>query len=81
MPHKMSPLVTRLRALREERGWSQLRLADEAGVRQATVSLLESGKVRRLDTEVLDRLAAALKVTPLDLLANERPSPKRRTRR
>jgi transcriptional regulator with XRE-family HTH domain len=76
----MSPLVTRLRALREERGWSQLRLADEAGVRQATISLLESGKVRRLDTEVLDRLAAALRVTPLDLLANEPPSPKRRRR-
>jgi transcriptional regulator with XRE-family HTH domain len=74
----MSPLVTRLRALREERGWSQLRLADEAGVRQATISLLESGKVRRLDTEVLDRLAAALGVKPLDLLANEPPAPKRR---
>jgi transcriptional regulator with XRE-family HTH domain len=80
MPNMMSPLVTRLRALREERGWSQLRLADEAGVRQATISLLESGKVRRLDTDVLDRLAAALRVTPLELLANERPSSKRRRR-
>jgi transcriptional regulator with XRE-family HTH domain len=76
----MSPLVTRVRALRQERGWSQLRLADEAGVRQATISLLESGKVRRLDTEVLDRLAAALKVSPLELLADERPSPRRRRR-
>lgn len=57
-----------------------MRLADEAGVRQATISLLESGKVRRLDTEVLDRLAAALKVSPLELLADERPSPRRRRR-
>jgi transcriptional regulator with XRE-family HTH domain len=49
-------------------GLSQLELADKAGVRQATISELESGKTRRLDFDVLERLAAALGVPATRLL-------------
>lgn len=58
----MSPLVLRLRELRSARGWSQRELSRIAGVRQATVSHLESGNVQTLDLTVLERLAKALKV-------------------
>jgi transcriptional regulator with XRE-family HTH domain len=57
--------------LREEAGLSQDALADLARVTQSTVSSLELGKGRRVDLDILDRLAAALGVSPLDLFANE----------
>lgn len=64
----MTPIRLRLRELRRARGWSQTELARRAGVRQATVSHLESGAAAKLSLEVLERLADALQVDPGYLL-------------
>jgi putative transcriptional regulator len=64
----MSPIQVTLREVRQAAGLSQLALADLAGVRQATISDLETGKTRRVDLDVLDRLARALRCEPGDLL-------------
>ena len=70
----MSSTRLRIRTLRERAGLTQAQLADRAGVRQATISELESGKDRRL-LEVIDKLARALKVEPGELLER---APRRR---
>lgn len=64
----MSPIRLRLAELREERGLSQQALGELAGVRQATISELESGKKQRLDFRILERLAVALRVEPGQLI-------------
>jgi transcriptional regulator with XRE-family HTH domain len=69
----------RLRELREDEGLSQQALADRAGVRQATISELESGAAQGAKFETLARLAGALGVEPADLF--ERTSVKRAARR
>lgn len=48
-----------IRSLREEKGWSQEKLALEAGMVTSHVSRIERGE-RRLPTERLDALASAL---------------------
>ena len=40
------------------------------GVRQATVSGLETGKTRRIEFDLLEKLAKVLKVKPAALLAD-----------
>jgi transcriptional regulator with XRE-family HTH domain len=60
----MTPLRVRLRELREAAGLSQGALAALANVRQATISTIETGKVRRFDADVMERLAKALGVPP-----------------
>ncbi len=77
----MSPTVVRLRDLRLAQHLSQAELGRRAKVRQATISALESGKTRRLDLAVLDRLAAALKVQAVALLGWEPGAPARRPSR
>jgi putative transcriptional regulator len=64
----MTPLRLRIRELRDEKGLSQQELGDLAGVRQATISELESGKAQRLDLKTLERLAIALDVEPGTLI-------------
>lgn len=71
----MSPLRFRLRELRDSKGWSQARLADEAGTRQATISDIETGRARRVEIALMERLAIALGVEPGELIVRE---PKRR---
>lgn len=56
----------RIAELREERGWSQMRLAEELGTTQATVSRLENGQ--GLTGEWMRRLATVFDVHPIDLL-------------
>lgn len=63
----MTPVVFRLLELRTAAGLTQAGLAAKAGVRQATVSELESSKGRRL-LVVMDKLARALGVEPGELL-------------
>lgn len=64
-------LARNLRRLRLAKGMTQEELADAAGLRQALISELESGKVDvRLDT--LQRLASALGTRPADLLDDGR---------
>jgi putative transcriptional regulator len=65
----MSPTRLRIRELRAARGWSQLQLADLAGTRKATLSEMETGKVRRVRLDTIDRLCRALGVQPGELLA------------
>ncbi|MBW8803804.1 MAG: helix-turn-helix transcriptional regulator [Catenulisporales bacterium] len=45
---------------RTAKGWSQRRLAEEAHVRQATISSLEAADVLHPTLETLDKLASAL---------------------
>jgi DNA-binding Xre family transcriptional regulator len=64
----MAPTRIRLKELREARGWTQLELAERAGVRQATISEMETGRAKRVGLDTLDRLARTLKVQPGELL-------------
>ena len=52
----------RLRALREERGWSQEEFADRAGLHRTYVSAVERG-VRNPTLSVLERLSKALGIS------------------
>lgn len=60
-------LAKNLRTLRLQKGWSQEAFADEAGIHRTYVSDLERG-ARNPTIIVVDKLAAALGVTPGRLL-------------
>ena len=62
-----STLSRRLRALRKKQGLTQVQLAKLAGVRQATISDWESGKVDVMDATLLHRVCRALGVSLVDL--------------
>ena len=64
----MTPIAIHLAALRHARGLSQAALGKRAGVRQATISGLETGRIRRVDLDILDRIARALDVEPGELI-------------
>lgn len=57
-----------IRALREEKGWTQEVLALEAGMATSYVSRIERGE-RRLPTTRLENLAAALGTSAADIYA------------
>lgn len=65
----MSPLELRfrLRELRERAGLSQDELAEKAGTHQSTIWRLETGASRRIDFDLLDRLARAVGVRAEEL--------------
>ncbi len=67
----MSPkrLSRMLKARREARGLTQAQLAKKAGVTEAYVSMLESGKRKAPSLPALQRLAKALGVPVTELLA------------
>ena len=85
----MSPLVLRVRDLREALGLTQAELAERAGVRRATVNRIENAKVTAIDLEVLEKLADALGVEPGFILvrspggtgSKSHPTKSRRSRR
>jgi transcriptional regulator with XRE-family HTH domain len=56
-------LQDRLKAAREKKGWSQRELARHAQMRYATISELENGKRRAMNTDTARRLARALGVS------------------
>lgn len=60
-------LVPGLRPLRERAGLSQQQLAESAGVRQATISDLETGVAAGIRRETVERIARALGVKPATL--------------
>lgn len=51
-----------VRDLRNQKGWTQQRLAHEAGITQATVSTLEAGR-RQPNMDSLQKIAKALGVS------------------
>jgi transcriptional regulator with XRE-family HTH domain len=57
-------IVLALRKAREARGITQVELAAAVKVRQATISDLERGETRRIDLDLLTRIAKALEVEP-----------------
>lgn len=73
----MSPLQFRIRELRLAREWSQEQLAEAARTSQSTISGLESGQNKRVDLEVIDRIAKALGVTAEELVVRETKRGKR----
>ncbi len=56
----MTPITLRVKQLREAKGWSQVHLAEEAGVRRATLSAIENNLTSGIDFETLEKLAKAL---------------------
>jgi transcriptional regulator with XRE-family HTH domain len=64
-------LTLNLKVCRERKELSQAQLAKAAGVRQATISRLETGKSRRIELDLLEKLAAVLGVKPASLLAKD----------
>lgn len=60
----------RIRELRRARDWSQQTLADKIHVSKVTISDLERGKMQ-LTLDYMRRIAAALGVTPGELLSIE----------
>ncbi len=58
-----------LAALRERRMWTQVRLAEEAGISPTTVSGIENGRISRPHFGTLRKLAGALGVEPEELLS------------
>ncbi len=71
----MSDLGSRIRQRRAQLALSQARLAQAAGITASAVSQIESGAIRTLKDETLDRLACALQTTPLELMAGLSPAP------
>jgi transcriptional regulator with XRE-family HTH domain len=64
----MSDIGERVENLRRLRMWTQVRLAQEAGVSPTTVSGIETGKIGRPHFGTLGKLALALRVAPEELL-------------
>ncbi|MDQ0040847.1 helix-turn-helix domain-containing protein [Variovorax boronicumulans] len=58
----MNTIAERVKAVRQELGWSQVQLAEEVGVSQSSIGNIESG-VRQRPRELVS-LAKALRVSP-----------------
>lgn len=67
----VTPIVLALKEAREAAGLTQVQLAEAVGVRQATISDLETGKSRRIDLELLEKLGTELGVDPAGLIVSE----------
>ena len=68
----MTPTVLNLKQLRLRAGLTQEELAEKAGTYQVTISNLEIGKSRRIELDLLDRLAKALGCHPRDEIVKKR---------
>jgi transcriptional regulator with XRE-family HTH domain len=64
----MSPIQIRLRELRLAKGLTQVQLAELCGMPQSTISRIESGSTTGVDFDTLERVAAALRVHPSELI-------------
>ncbi|MFL5612418.1 MAG: helix-turn-helix domain-containing protein [Gemmatimonadaceae bacterium] len=73
----MSPIRLRVAELRQAKGWTQKQLAERAGISRQTVIRVESESNRRLDYDVLEKLAGAFAVDPAFLIVHE-ARPRRR---
>lgn len=66
-------ILSRIKALREERGLSQSQLADELGIGRTTYLNLETGKTR-LFSKNLVALAEYFQLSEEEILCGEKPS-------
>lgn len=64
----MATLAENLKRIREDKGWSQVKLAQASGVSQQLISQIENGKNTK--TKELPELAKALHVTVAELDEN-----------
>lgn len=64
----ISAMEFRIRQLRQERGLTQLQVADAIGVSQGMYAQLENGK-RKINVEHMDALAHLFRVHPRELIA------------
>jgi transcriptional regulator with XRE-family HTH domain len=76
---KRSEVRGTLATIREERMWTQRRLAEEAGVSPTTVSGIESGRISRPHFGTVRKLSRALGVDPRELLSTREPAGRART--
>lgn len=60
-----------IKDLRERLGWNQSKLAIEAGVTAAALSMIEKGDGRVPTIVVLRKIASALKVPPYEITGEE----------
>ena len=81
MPRRAKPPVLtkseigrRLRALRDERGMTQVELAQAMGIHQTNLSQMERG-IRGVGTRQLLKLCRALKVSPDKILGSSKQEP------
>lgn len=74
----VTPIRLRVAELRAAKGWTQEQLAQRAGVGRVTITRIESGENRRIDYDVLEKLADALEVDAGYLIVHDRDARKRR---
>ena len=75
MAHVQVRFGERLRAVRQERGISQEKLAELAGLHRTYVSSIERGE-RNVSLVNIERLAAALGVAMAELMPHEAKPPR-----
>jgi transcriptional regulator with XRE-family HTH domain len=63
--------LLRIKEIAESKGYNILRLSRESGVRYSTVIQYWHDRLKRIDVEVLQKLARTLNVTVKDLIADE----------
>jgi transcriptional regulator with XRE-family HTH domain len=68
----VTPIRLRVGELRTAKGWTQEQLAQRAGVSRVTISRIESDENRRIDYDVLEKLADALEVDAGFLIVHDR---------
>ena len=71
MASNANPIAQRVRALREEKGWSQERLAEVSGLSRDAVSRIERGDRKTPRMATVMAVAEALEVKPSMLLDSE----------
>ena len=69
-------LAETLKTLKNQRGWSNQKLADAANLPVDTVNKILSGSTKNPNTDTLRRLADALEVTLDDLYSPSAPAPR-----
>jgi transcriptional regulator with XRE-family HTH domain len=69
----MTPILLRVKELREAKRWTQAELAERSQVPQPTISRIESGKTSGVDFGVLEKLAEALNTDAALLIVHQRP--------
>lgn len=75
MTDELAQVGTRLRAARNDRGWTLDDLAERAGMSPSTLSRLESGK-RQASLELLMPLTRQLGIRLDDLVSTQTPDPR-----